>query len=56
MSKNRVTFRNPVSGHVVSTGLPTEQNRLRALGYVEKDVKPSPAPVRKPTPPTGEDK
>ena len=45
MSRKRVVFRNPESGHEVSTGLPVEQNRLRALGYVEKKPASQPRPA-----------
>lgn len=42
--KNRPvkTFKNPKTGHVTSTSLPVEQNRLRAQGYVEDRPKAAP--------------
>ena len=48
MSKRvRKTFEHPESGVVVRTGLPVEQNRLRAQGFVERKAsKPAPAPVK----------
>lgn len=43
------TFKHPKTGHVASTSLPVEQNRLRGQGYVEDRPKQArqsaPAPV-----------
>lgn len=47
---DRKKFKHPKTKHETTTGLPTEQTRLRAQGYVEqkpaRPAAPAPAPQK----------